>query len=169
MSDEQFVFIFVKENCLQCHACEVACKSWRNVELGIKWRRVENIWEGAYPNVKCMSVSLSCIHCAEPACVEACPEKAISKRSEDGIVVVDKENCIGCRSCLEACPFDVPQFGADGKMQKCDMCVNEMGYDNNAPPCIETCPTEALILMKVDVKKKKDVEKSMKVLLDLQG
>ena len=166
MSDQQFAFIFVKENCIQCHGCEVACKSWRNVELGVKWRRVENIWEGAYPNVKCMSASVSCMHCFEPACVEACPEEAISKRSGDGIVVVDKDKCTGCRTCLAACPFEVPQFGADDKMQKCDMCLGERDPDGEDPPCVRTCPTEALALMKVDAQKKKEGEKAMRGLVD---
>ena len=53
MSEEQFGFFFVRENCIQCHGCEIACKSWRDVALGVKWRYVENIWEGAYPNVRC--------------------------------------------------------------------------------------------------------------------
>ena len=161
MCGEEFGFVFVKENCIQCHGCEVACKSWRNVEFGVKWRHVENIWEGVYPNVKCMSVSVSCMHCAEPACLESCPEGAISKRAEDGIVVVDSEKCIGCRTCFAVCPFDVPQYGADDKMQKCDMCVSERESDKEDPPCVRTCPTDALVLMKMDEKKKKETEKSM--------
>ncbi len=166
MSDNQLGFVFVKENCIQCHACEVACKSWRNVELGVKWRRVENIWEGVYPNVICKSASVSCMHCAEPACVEVCPVEAISKRPEDGIVVVDRQKCIGCQTCLDACPFDVPQFGTDEKMQKCDMCVGEQAPKNEAPPCVATCPTEALTIMKVDSQKKKTAEKAMQVLVE---
>lgn len=161
MSDEQYGFIFVRENCIQCHGCEIACKSGRNVELGVKWRRVENIWEGAYPNVKCFSASVSCMHCAEPACMEACPEEAIRKRAEDGIVVVDSEKCTGCRTCFKACPFDVPQYGANAKMQKCDMCINEKGSSEEDPPCVRTCPTEALSLVKMDERKKKEAEKSM--------
>lgn len=158
MSEEQFSFIFSKENCIQCHACEVACKSWRNVELGVKWRRVENIWKGAYPDVTCFSISVSCMHCIEPACVGVCPEKAVSKRAEDGIVLVDVEKCVGCRACFEACPFHVPQFGSDSRMQKCDMCVGRGASGVEDPPCVGTCPTGALDLMKVDVKKKKEAE-----------
>ena len=169
MSDEQFGFIFFKENCIQCHACEVACKSWRNVELGVKWRRVENIWEGVYPNVKCSSVSVSCMHCVEPACVEACPEEAISKRAEDGIVLVDSEKCIGCRTCFEACPFGVPRFGANDKMQKCDRCISESESSGEDPPCVRTCPTRALALMKMDGKKKKEAEKSMATLYSFRA
>ena len=166
MSDNQLGFVFVKENCIQCHGCEVACKSWRNVELGVKWRRVENIWEGTYPNVTCMSASVSCMHCAEPACVDVCPVEAISKRPEDGVVVVDRQKCIGCQTCLDACPFDAPQFGTDEKMQKCDMCVGEQVPENKAPPCVATCPTEALTIMKVDSEKQKAAEKAMQVLVE---
>ena len=164
MSEEQLGFIFIRENCIQCHACEIACKSWRNVELGVKWRRVENIWEGAYPKVKCFSVSVSCMHCIEPACMEACPEDAISKRKEDGIVLVDGEKCVGCRACFEACPFNVPQFGRDAKMQKCNMCMDQRATGED-PPCVGTCPTGALALIKMDVKEKKEAEKSIATLL----
>jgi anaerobic dimethyl sulfoxide reductase subunit B (iron-sulfur subunit) len=165
MSDKQFGFQFVVENCIQCHGCEVACKSWRGVELGVKWRRVENIWEGAYPKVTCKSASVSCMHCLEPACVEVCPVEAISKRPEDGIVVVDREACISCESCSEACPFDVPQYGGDDIMQKCDMCVDER-MDSEAPPCVATCPTEALALVMMDVGEKQAAEKEMMGLVE---
>lgn len=154
MADEHNAFIFNGDNCIQCHGCEVACKSWRNVELGVKWRRVENIWEGFYPNVTCRSFSVSCMHCVVPACMEVCPEGAISKRMEDGTVTVDHEKCTGCRTCFEACPFDAPQFGADTRMQKCDMCRGEVTLAGD-PPCVGTCPTGALLFMKADGKKKR--------------
>jgi len=166
MSDKQYGFKFVVENCIQCHGCQVACKSWRGVALGVKWRRVENIWEGAYPKVTCKSVSVSCMHCLEPACIEACPEGAISKRPEDGIVVVDREACIACGSCLDACPFEVPQFGEDDAMQKCDMCVGERTSETEAPPCVATCPTEALALVMMDAAEKQTAEKAMKALVE---
>jgi anaerobic dimethyl sulfoxide reductase subunit B (iron-sulfur subunit) len=169
MSDEQYGFIFVSENCIQCHGCEVACKSWRNVELGVKYRRVENIWKGVYPDVKCFSVSLSCMHCTEPACMAACPQEAISKRAEDGIVLVDAEKCVGCRTCSKACPFDVPQFGESTKMRKCDMCMGEKTPGREDPPCVLTCPTGALTLIKMTPAKKKETESLMKTLLDAAG
>ena len=166
MSDKQFGFKFVVENCIQCHGCEVACKSWRGVELGVKWRRVENIWEGTYPKVTCKSASVSCMHCLEPACMEVCPVEAISKRPEDGIVVVDRNACIGCEACYEACPFDVPQYGGDGIMQKCDMCVGERAAGTEAPPCVATCPTEALALVMMDAAEKQAAEKEMMELVE---
>jgi anaerobic dimethyl sulfoxide reductase subunit B len=165
MSDKQFGFRFVAENCIQCHGCQVACKSWRGVELGVKWRRVENIWEGVYPKVTCKSVSVSCMHCLEPACMEACPQEAISKRLEDGIVVVNREACIGCGECFKACPFDVPQYGKDEKMQKCDMCVGERISDTEAPPCVATCPGKALSLVMMDASEKQMADKSMRALV----
>lgn len=164
MSNE-YGFSYAKENCIQCHACEVACKSWRGVELGIRYRRVENIWQGSYPDVKCVSASVACMHCLEPACVNECPEGAISKRAEDGAVVVDRDKCIGCQTCLEACPFGAPAFGSDEKMQKCDMCIDEIDFQKDKPPCVATCPTGALGLGKMEIQEKRAMEESLKQLI----
>ena len=88
-------------------------------------------------------VSLSCLHCGNPPCEAACPRDAITKRPEDGIVTVDREKCFGCHLCLIACSFGVPQFGADGKMQKCDLCL-DLITQGKEPACVATCPAEAL-------------------------
>jgi anaerobic dimethyl sulfoxide reductase subunit B (iron-sulfur subunit) len=161
----QYGFSFIKERCVQCFGCEVACKSWRDGELGVRWRRVYNIWQGRYPKVKNQSASVSCMHCAEPACVKACPVQAIQKREEDGIVIVDRGKCIGCKACLKACIFGAPQFGANGKMQKCDMCLNEADLSKEAPPCVETCPTKALQLGKMETKEKIGTEQDIQKLM----
>jgi anaerobic dimethyl sulfoxide reductase subunit B len=165
MSEKQFGFVFVKEDCIQCHGCQVACKSWRNLELGVIWRRVLNIWVGAFPTVSCMSASVSCMHCVEPSCMAVCPVDAISKRP-DGIVMVDREACTGCQACAEACPFDVPRFGTDDKMQKCDMCVGERNVGAEDPPCVMTCPTGAIGIRLMDASEKLAAEKAMKALVD---
>jgi anaerobic dimethyl sulfoxide reductase subunit B len=163
----QYGFSFAKDRCVQCYGCEVACKSWRGAEASIRWRRVSNIWYGRYPNVKNASASVSCMHCADPACVKTCPVNAIKKRAEDGIVVVDRDKCIGCKACLKSCPFGAPQFGADKKMQKCDMCMNEIDLSKEVPPCADTCPTKALQLGKMDIKEKITKEKEIQKLLAL--
>jgi len=163
----EYGFSFAKEKCIQCFGCEVACKSWREGEFGVRWRRVYNIWQGRYPKVKNLSASVSCMHCAEPPCAKACPVQAIQKRAEDGIVIVDTGKCIGCKACLKVCAFGAPQFGANGKMQKCDMCFNQADLSREFPPCIETCPTKALQFGKMDQKEKIALEQDIQRLMAL--
>ena len=143
MMPEQYGFAFDIERCVQCHACEVACKSLNGIEAGISWRKVVDLWKGQYPDVTNRSISFGCMHCSEPACEAVCPADAITKHPEYGAVLVDRDKCIGCHSCFLACPFDIPQFGADGKMQKCDLCVDRLSLEKE-PMCAATCPSGAL-------------------------
>ena len=143
----QYGFYFDNKLCVKCHACEIACKTWNEVEEGPRWREVVKVGAGAYPDeVTEMNVSLSCMHCADPPCLDACPTDAIFKKVDSGIVLVDKAKCIGCGFCAWACPFNAPQLGADSKMQKCHFCVEgpsprPLGIPR---PCEEVCPTGAL-------------------------
>ena len=160
MNDKkQLSFEFNPERCVQCHACETACKCEHDLEPGIQWRKVLSIWDGEFPDVKNKGLSLSCMHCADPACVAACPSDAIYKREEDGAVLVDKEKCTGCRTCFSACPVDIPQFGTDEKMQKCDLCIDRLG-NGGEPACVATCVSGALCLITVDGSKKEKSEKA---------
>ncbi len=143
MNNNELGFLFHADACIQCLGCESACKVWRNVETGVRWRRVENVWHGRYPSVTCSSVSIACLHCVEPDCVSVCAFDALEK-GEDGLVRVDHDKCTGCRACLTACAYHVPQFGADGLMQKCDQCADTRG--DAMPPCVQSCPTGALEL-----------------------
>lgn len=143
---KQYGFYYDAGRCIQCRTCEVACKSTNNIEPGVKWRRVIETWGGNYPDVTRTFFSLACTHCEEPACIVVCPTGAIRKRVEDGIVVVDKDKCNGCQDCFTACPYDVPQFGKDGKMQKCDYCT----AIGRKPACVESCPAEALYAGTID-------------------
>ena len=128
---------------MQCHACEIACKAHKDVSPGIKLRQVVGMWIGHYPDLISRTISFSCMHCGEPSCVDACPSGAIIKRSEDGIVIVNREICAGCQACAEACPFGVIQFDQGGIMQKCDFCIDRLAQGKQ-PICVETCPSEAL-------------------------
>jgi anaerobic dimethyl sulfoxide reductase subunit B (iron-sulfur subunit) len=161
----EYGFSFAKDRCVQCYGCEVACKSWREAEKGVRWRRVSNIWYGRYPQVRSASVSVSCMHCADPQCAKTCPVGAITKQAVDGIVVVDRDKCIGCQTCMKTCPFGAPQFGADGKMQKCDFCMGQTDLSKELPPCAETCPTKALAVAKMDPSEKVSAERDIKKLL----
>lgn len=163
----EYGIVFDLERCVACHGCAVACKSWRERPLGVFCRRIEKIWlkEERMPRLR--HASVACQHCADPACMEACPEGAISK-GEDGIVRVDAEKCVGCRNCAEACPYAVPQFPDDGerKMVKCDLCVGRYDMEKEVPPCVATCPTHALSLAKMNREEKKTVEAKMLNLLN---
>ena len=103
--------------------------------------------EGTFPDVKRKFESLSCMHCENPLCVANCPTGAVSKREEDGVVVVDDTVCIGCKTCEQACPFGVPQYveveGEGFKMDKCDTCLS-IGREDDQPHCVLTCPVQAL-------------------------
>jgi len=77
-----------------------------------------------------------------------CPINAITKHELNGVVVIDREACLGrdnCDMCLQACPYDAPQFGAEenAKMQKCDFCLERLA-DNKKPACVDACPMRAL-------------------------
>ena len=138
----QYGFYFNEKRCIKCHACEIACKLWNNVEVGPRWRTVVKVGTGKFPNVKEINVSLACMHCGNPPCRDACPVKAITKSVEDGIVAVDKDKCIGCGYCIWACPFNAPQIGNDRKMQKCHFCEDRPKGLPRA--CEEVCPTMAI-------------------------
>jgi len=141
---KQYIFHFNPDRCIGCFTCEVACKQWHGIKAGtIKYRSVKEITTGTFPDVKSIFRSISCLHCAQPRCIEVCPQGAISKRPEDGIVTVDSSKCTGCRECYEACPIHAPQFGDDGTMQKCDMCLDRI-ENGQQPFCADTCPTQAL-------------------------
>jgi NADPH-dependent glutamate synthase beta subunit-like oxidoreductase len=72
----------------------VACKDWNDVEAGsASWRRVITIEKGKYPNLFIAFLATACYHCAKPVCAYVCPNEAITKRDEDGIVVVDRDRC----------------------------------------------------------------------------
>jgi len=142
-------FYFNQTLCLGCFTCVVACKDWNDVDAGpASWRRLTTIEKGRYPDLFVAFLSTACHHCAEPVCVPACPVGAISKREEDGVVVIDREACLGkdnCTLCLSACPYDAPQFGAEenARMQKCDFCIERL-ENNKKPVCVDACPMRAL-------------------------
>ena len=132
------------QRCIKCYTCEIACKQWRGIAAGtVRLRRVYEVTTGIFPQVDRSFHSVACQHCVDPACVSACSPGAISKGA-DGIVRVDGAKCDGCRKCLDACPFGVPQFGQDGVLQLCDLCSDRLS-EGRRPLCADACPTQALV------------------------
>lgn len=127
----------------------VACKDWHDIqEKNVSWITLLTLENGRYPDVSVSFLVLNCYHCAEPACIESCPVGAIRKRAEDGIVLIDREQCLGlnaCHLCREACPYHIPQFGSEpnAKAQMCHLCL-ERWAEGRKPVCVEACPVKAL-------------------------
>ena len=112
-----------EEKCWGCKTCEVACKQEHQATSGVKLirigedgpRQVDARWHFIFRATRCL-------HCDEPACVNACSVSAIIKR-EDGIVVLNRDDCVGCRACIDACPFDAIDFDDDAEVAvKCNLC-----------------------------------------------
>ena len=140
----QRAFYFDQRYCTACRACQIACKDRHNLPVGVNWRRVETYERGRFPRPRVYHLTLSCNHCARPVCAEACPADAISKREEDGVVVLDSALCTGCRACLDACPYGALQFDeATGQVGKCDMCV-DLVVRGEQPACVAACTLRVL-------------------------
>ena len=100
--------------CIGCYGCMVACKQEHFLPPEIFWCRVLIGETGKYPAVTKQIYPVLCNHCDEASCVAVCPTKASTKR-EDGIVIIDYDKCVGCRSCLIACPYQQRSFYANEK------------------------------------------------------
>jgi len=91
--------------CVGCQTCTIACKMENGLPPGTQWRTVLDVESGRYPDVSRTFVPLTCMHCADPPCYDACPTTATRVRA-DGIVWIADEICIGCGSCVVACPYE---------------------------------------------------------------
>ena len=133
--------------CIGCRSCFAACKSENNTPLRTDWRWVVERESGSYPNPRREFISLACNHCDEPACIKSCPADAITKRTSDGVVLIDQDKCIGCRRCAFACPYGAPRIDTEtNKVSKCTMCVHRLDA-GLAPACATTCLTGAIQLV----------------------
>ncbi len=143
-------FLYDATRCIDCRACMMACSVENNIPMNKTRIWVAGVGlKGEYPDLDRASMVYHCMHCDDPDCLSACPVGAYSKRP-DGPVLYDHDKCIGCRYCMNACPFGVPHFDYDKGLipgafiDKCTMCPQRI--DNGLEPaCVATCPTEALM------------------------
>lgn len=128
--------MFVKKDCMGCHACEIACKQEHGLGVGPRLVRVIEKTSDFVP--------IYCHHCAKAPCKESCPTEAIY-RTEQGLVLIDEEVCIGCKECVTACPFGAMQFDLAREVAvKCDLCVDRLKNDQ-PPACAPVCGTGCII------------------------
>ncbi|MBR4744140.1 MAG: 4Fe-4S binding protein [Oscillospiraceae bacterium] len=149
------VFVIDIARCSGCYNCQLACKDencfndWMpyarpQPAIGQFWCKVHEHPEGTIPKVKIHYVSQMCAHCDEPACREACPAGAVTKRA-DGLVLIDPAACTGCGACMEACPYDAIFKNEElGICQKCTGCAHLLDHGAKLPRCAEACPTDAM-------------------------
>jgi Fe-S-cluster-containing dehydrogenase component/formate-dependent nitrite reductase membrane component NrfD len=140
----QYGFLIDHRRCIGCHACTVACKSENDVPIGDFRTWVKYQEQGRFPAVKRHFAVLRCNHCTSAPCVTICPVNALDKR-DDGIVDLDRDACIGCRACMQGCPYDAIYLNEDsGAAEKCHYCAHrtEQGLE---PACVVVCPVQAIV------------------------
>jgi Fe-S-cluster-containing dehydrogenase component/formate-dependent nitrite reductase membrane component NrfD len=137
-------FVLDQRSCIGCHACTVACKQEHGVELGVFRTWVKYIEQGTFPDVRRHFSVLRCNHCDDAPCVTACPVTALFRR-EDGIVDFDPDRCIGCKACMNACPYDALYIDPESQTAaKCNFCAHRVDQGLK-PSCEIVCPTQAII------------------------
>lgn len=137
-------FLIDHRKCIGCHACTVACKAENDVPVGEFRTWVKYVEKGVYPDTRRHFTVLRCNHCDAAPCVTICPVNALQKRP-DRIVDLDRDACIGCRACMQACPYDALYLNEDtGTAEKCHFCAHrtELGLE---PACVVVCPERAIV------------------------
>ncbi|MBI4592719.1 MAG: polysulfide reductase NrfD [Candidatus Rokubacteria bacterium] len=145
----RYGFVIDQRTCIGCHACTVACKEENQVPLGVFRTWVKYVERGVYPDARRYFSVLRCNHCDDAPCVTICPTVALYRRA-DGIVDFDNARCIGCKSCLQACPYDALYLDpASGTAAKCHYCAHrvEVGLE---PACVVVCPAQAIVAGDLD-------------------
>ncbi|MGE5651003.1 formate dehydrogenase subunit beta [Noviherbaspirillum sp. UKPF54] len=147
-------------SCIGCKGCQVACSEWNDIRADVgscvgvydnptdrsdkAWTVIRFAEVEQKGKLEWLIRKDGCMHCAEPACLKACPSPGAIIQYKNGIVDFHQENCIGCGYCVTACPFDVPRISKDdGKAYKCSMCSDRVAVGQE-PACAKTCPTGAI-------------------------
>jgi len=172
MQAEKMIVYIDPERCTGCRSCEMACaiehSESKNLFTAISEKPIPK------PRIKVVvadffNVPMRCQHCEDSPCIEACPTGAIFK-SEEGFVIMNQEDCIGCLMCVMVCPFGHPYYSTEHKsIVKCDFCIDRV-KEGKEPACVSACPTGALkygnlsdILDEIRKKKAKLIISGLKV------
>ena len=142
-------FLLDSESCIGCHACTIACKSEHAVPLGVNRTWVKYIETGSFPNVGRHFSVMRCNHCDDAPCMTICPTSALH-RTANGVVDFQDDDCIGCKACMNACPYDALYINPEtNTANKCNFCNHrlEIGLE---PSCVVVCPTEAIKVVDLD-------------------
>ncbi len=142
----EYGFLIDATLCIDCRACLVACSVQNQVPMEHTriWIKETGVY-GNFPELKRYTAPYHCMHCVDPSCVSACTVGAL-QQNQDGVVVYDSDRCIGCRYCMYACPFEVPNFEWEQRLAliiKCDLCFSRL-EEGRQPACEATCPTQAI-------------------------
>jgi Fe-S-cluster-containing dehydrogenase component len=129
--------------CVGCMDCVVACKTENQTPDGMNRDWITTATKGRYPKLSMTIRSERCNHCDNPPCVTCCPTGASHVHEWGGVVLVTKEECIGCKACLASCPYDARYVHPEGYADKCTLCIHrvEKGQD---PACVSVCPTHCM-------------------------
>jgi Fe-S-cluster-containing dehydrogenase component/formate-dependent nitrite reductase membrane component NrfD len=139
----RYGFAIDQRTCIGCHACTVACKTEHEVPVGQFRTWVKYVDQGTFPNNTRDFGVMRCNHCTDAPCVKICPTKALYTR-KDGIVDFDSDRCIGCKSCMQACPYDAIYIDDNTHTAaKCNFCAHRIDNDLE-PACVVVCPTHSI-------------------------
>ena len=140
----QYALVIDSKRCINCKACIVACRTENNVPLGNSRDWIGDEHRGLWPQISSDFEPEQCHHCASPSCVRVCPTGASYKR-KDGIVLINAKECVGCRYCIIACPYNARFAREDlGIPEKCTYCAHRLAKEK-LPACVETCPSKVRI------------------------
>lgn len=140
----KYGFVIDNRKCIGCHACTTACKSEHEVPVGVNRTWVKQVEKGTFPDSRRLFSVMRCNHCTDAPCVEICPTEALFTRP-DGIVDFDKDRCIGCKSCMQACPYDALYIDPETHTAaKCNYCAHRIDVGLE-PACVNVCPEHAII------------------------
>jgi formate dehydrogenase iron-sulfur subunit len=147
---QQYAFEVDLDACTGCKACVAACHSLNGLDASEVWRTVGLLHGGSREAPAQQTVTTSCHHCVDPACMSGCPVRAYEKDPITGIVRHLDDQCFGCQYCTLMCPYDAPKYSPQrGIVRKCDMCSDRLAQDE-APACVQGCPNQAIRIRLVD-------------------